>query len=121
MRLVPGSRAFSIGPTDVGSWVGFATVFLSFLGAGMLQARWLRSRAIGVWVLLGPLLFAVAAYHKGLNVSSCLRRLPELSHLYRISCGMVTATMLLPLLGALTGFLALRLWRYFVPRGQFAV
>ena len=121
VRLLPASRALCLGPTDVGSWVGFATVFLSFSFAGILQARWLRSSAILPWILLGPLLFAVAAYLQGLDVSGCLRRWTVLSHISRISCGMVTATLLMPLLGALAGFLALRLWQRLLARGEVAV
>jgi hypothetical protein len=34
---------------------------------------------------------------------------------------MVTATLLMPLLGALAGFLALRLWQRLVARGEVAV
>lgn len=111
VRLMPTSRILCLGPIDVGSWVGFATVFLSFSFAGILQARWLRSSAIPLWILLGPLVFAVVAYLQGLDVSGCLRHWIALSRISRISCGMLTATLMLPLLGALAGFVASRLWR----------
>ena len=121
VRLMPASRVLCLGPIDVGSWVGFAAVFLSCSLAGVFQARWLRSSAILPWILLGPLLFAVVAYLQGLDVSACLRHWTVLSRISRISCGMVTATLLLPLLGALAGFVALRLWRRLVARGEVAV
>jgi hypothetical protein len=120
VRVVPAARAFSLGSIDIGSWVGFATLFLSFSLAGILQARWLRSSAILLWILLGPLLLAVIACSRGLDVSGCLRRWTALSHVSRISCGMVAATLWLPLLGALAGFLALRLWERSVARGEVA-
>jgi hypothetical protein len=118
VRLMPASRALCLGPIDVGSWVGFAAIFLSFSLAGVLQARWLRSSAILLWILLGPLLFAAVAYLQGLDVSGCLRHWTVLSRISRISCGMITATLLLPLLGALAGFVVLRRW---VARGEVAV
>jgi hypothetical protein len=121
VRLMPVSRVLCLGPIDVGSWVGFATVFLSFAFAGILETRWLCSSAILLWILLGPLLFAVVGYLQGLDVSGCLRHWTVLSRMSRISCGMVTATLLLPLLGALAGFVALRLWRGLVTRGEVTV
>jgi hypothetical protein len=121
VRLIPASRVLCLGPIDVGSWVGFVAVFLSFSFAGILQARWLRSSAALLWTLLGPLLFAVVAYLQGLDVSGCLRHWTMLSRISRISCGMVTATLLLPLLGVLAGFVALRLWRRFVASSEVAV
>jgi hypothetical protein len=77
--------------------------------------------AMLLWILLGPLLFAVVAHLQGLDVSGCLAHWTVLSHISRISCGMVTATLLLPLSGALAGFLALRLWQRWVARGEVAV
>jgi hypothetical protein len=121
VRLMPASRVLCLGPIDVGSWVGFATVFLSFAFAAILEARWLRSSAILLWILLGPLLFAVVAYLQGLGVSGCLRHWAVLSRMSRISCGMATAILLLPLLGALAGFVALQLWQRLVTRGEAAV
>jgi hypothetical protein len=121
VRLIPSSRVLCLGPIDVGSWVGFVAVFLSFSFAGILQARWLRSSAALLWTLLGPLLFVVVAYLQGLDVSGCLRHWTMLSRISRISCGIVTATLLLPLLGVLAGFVALRLWRRFVARSEVAV
>src|ERR1700722_9289116 len=119
--LVPASRIASVGDIDIGSWVGFFTVFLSFTFAGVLEARWFRSRAALLWTLSGPALFGLAGYLQGLDVSGCLRRWGVLSHTSKISCGMVTTTLLLPLLGALAGFAALRLWRRFLARGAVAV
>jgi hypothetical protein len=121
VRLMPTSRVLCLGPIDVGSWVGFATVFLSFAFAGILEALWLRSSAILLWIWLGPLLFAVVGYLQGLDVSGCLRHWTVLSRMSRISCGMATATLVLPLLGALAGFVALRLWRRLVTRGEVTV
>ncbi len=120
VRLVPASRVLSLGSIDIGSWAGFATLFLSFSLAVILQARWLRSSSILLWIMLGPLLFAVVAYSQGLDVAGCLRRWTALSHDSRISCGMVAATQWLPLLGALAGFLALRLWERSVARDEVA-
>jgi hypothetical protein len=121
VRLVPASRTFLLGSIDIGSWVGFATVFVSFAMAGIVQTRWLRSRAVLLWVLLGPLVFLMAAFLRGLDVSGCLRRWNILSYLSQVSCGMITAVLLLPLLGALSGVLILRMWRHLKGRGQFAV
>jgi hypothetical protein len=98
-------------------------VFLAFLFAAILQARWIRSSAILPWILSGPFLLAVAADLPGLDVSGCLRRWAVLSHISKISCGMVTATLVLPLVGVLVlaGYLVLRLWPYLVARGEIAV
>src|SRR5580658_6342787 len=74
VRLMPGSRTFLLGSIDMGSCVGFATVFVSFALAGIVQARLLRSNVVLLWVLLGPLAFLVAALLQGLSVFGCLRR-----------------------------------------------
>ena len=121
VRLTPASRTFLLGSIDIGSWVGFATVFVSFALAGIIQSRWLRSNAVLLWVLLGPLVFLVAAVLQGLDVSGCLRRWTILSHMAQVSCGMITAVLLLPLLGALSGLLLLRVWRHLKSRGEVAV
>jgi hypothetical protein len=121
VRLVPASRTLLLGSIDIGSWVGFATVFVSFALAGIIQAWWLRSDAVLLWVLLGPLVFLVAGLLQGLDVSGCLRRWTMLSHMARVSCGMITAVLLLPLLGALSGLLVLRVWRHLKTRSEVAV
>jgi hypothetical protein len=121
VRLVPASRSFFLVSIDIGTWVGFVTVFLSFALAGIAQTRWLRSGAALLWVLLGPLVFSVTALLQGLDVSGCLRRWTMLSHIAQVSCGMTTAILLLPLLGALCGVLALRLWRHLTARAEVAV
>jgi hypothetical protein len=121
VRLVPASRTFLLGSIDVGSWVGFATVFVSFALAGIVQTRWLRSNAVVLWVLLGPLVFLVAALLQGLDVSGCLRRWTILSHMEHVSCGMITAVLLVPLSGALSGLLVLRVWHHLKAHGGVAV
>ena|SRR5271165_358695 len=121
VRLVPVSRTFHLGPIDIGSWVGFATVFVSFVLAGIVQGRWLRSDAALLWVLSGPLVFLVTALLQGLDVSGCLRHWTMLSYMAQVSCGMITAVVLLPLLGALSGLLVLRAWRHLTACGQIAV
>jgi hypothetical protein len=110
-----------LGSIDIGSWVGFATVFVSFVLAGIAQTRWLRSRAVLLWVLLGPLVFLAAALLQGLDVSGCLRRWTILSYMSQVSCGMITAVLLLPPLGALSGLLILRMRRHLKARGEVAV
>jgi hypothetical protein len=110
-----------LGSIDIGSWIGFATVFVSFALAGIVQTRWLHSNAVLMWVLLGPLVFLVAALLQGLNVSGCLRRWTILSYMSQVSCGMITAILLLPLLGALSGWLVLLAWRRLNARGEVAV
>jgi hypothetical protein len=121
VRLIPESRTFLLGSIDIGSWVGFATVFVSFALAGIVQTRWLRSNAVVLWVLLGPLVFLVAALLQGLDVSGCLRRWTILSHMAQVSCGLITAVLLVPLLGALSGLLVLRVWHHLKARGGVAV
>jgi hypothetical protein len=121
VRLVPASRTLLLGSIDIGSWVGFATVFVSFALASIIQTRWLRSDAVLLWVLLGPLVFLVTGFLQGLDVSGCLRRWTMLSHMARMSCGMITAVLLLPLLGALSGLLVLRVRRHLKTRGEVAV
>jgi hypothetical protein len=111
VRLVPASRTLALSSIDIGSWVGFSALFFSFVLAGIIQTRWLRSDAMLPWVLSGPVIFIAIALLQGLNVSECLRRWTILSHLAQISCGLFTAILLLPLLGALTGLLAFRLWK----------
>src|ERR1700722_18184916 len=120
VRLVPASRTFHLGSIDIGSWVGFATVFVSFAVAGIIQSRWLRSNVTLLWVLLGPLAFLVAALLQGLDVSRCLRRWTILSYMAQVSCGMITALLLVPLSGALFGILVLRVWRQLKARGEVA-
>jgi hypothetical protein len=110
VRLVPASRTFHLGSIDIGSWVGFATIFVSFALAGIMQSRWLRSNAVLSWVLLGPLVFLVTALLQGMDVTGCLRRWTILSQMAQVSCGMITAVLLVPLLGALFGMLVLRVW-----------
>jgi hypothetical protein len=39
----------------------------------------------------------------------------------KVSCGMITAVLLLPLLGALSGLLVLRVWRDLKARGAVAL
>jgi hypothetical protein len=121
VRLVPASQTSRLGSVDIGSCVGFATVFVSFALAGIIQSRWLRSNAALLWVLLGPLVFLVAALIQGLDVSGCLRRWTILSHLAQVSCGMLTGVLLAPLLGAIFGLLVLRVWRHLKGRGEVAV
>jgi hypothetical protein len=120
VRLVPASRTFHLGSIDIGSWVGFATVFVSFALAGIIQSRWLRSNAVLLWVLLGALVFLVTALLQGLDVSGCLRCWTILSHMAQVSCGLIIAVLLVPLLGALSGLLALRVWRHLKARGEVA-
>lgn len=120
VRLVPASRTSLWNSIDIGSWVGFVTVFVSFALAGIIQTRWLRSNVVLLWVLVGPLVFLVTGLLQGLNVSGCLRRWTILSHMARLSCGMITAVLLLPLLGALSGLLVLRVWRRLKVRGEIA-
>jgi hypothetical protein len=121
VRLVPPVRTVLLGSIDIGSWIGFATVFASFALASIVQTRWLRSSVVLLWVLLGPLVFLVAALLQGLNVSGCLRRWTVLSYMSQVSCGMTTAILLLPLLGALSGWLVLQVWRRLNDRGEVAV
>jgi hypothetical protein len=111
VRLVPASRTIAFSSIDIGSWVGFFALLFSFVIAGIIQARWLRSDSVLPWVLSGPVIFIAIALLQGLNVSGCLRRWTALSHFDQISCGLFTATLLLPLLGALTGLLAFQLWK----------
>ena len=118
VRLVPSSRAILLGAIDIGSWLGFATVFFSFALASVIQTRWIRSDAGLFWALFGPLGFLVAAILQGLNVFGCLRHWTMLSHTARVSCAMITVLLLSPLLGALTALLALRLWQHFTARRQ---
>jgi hypothetical protein len=121
VRLVPASRTILLGSIDIGSWVGFATVFFSFALASILQARWLRSDVALLWVLFGPLVFLVTAFLQGSDVSGCLRHWTTLSHMVQVSCGMMTAILLLPLSAALFGLLVLRVWRHLTARGEVAV
>jgi hypothetical protein len=121
VRLVPASRTFVLASIDIGSWVGFATVFFSFAFAGIVQIRSLRSNAALAWILLGPVGFLVAAFLQGLNVSDCLRHWTMLSHVARVSCGMITATLFVPILGALFGVLVLWVWRRLTASGEVAV
>jgi hypothetical protein len=121
VRLVPTSRAFSLGSIDLGSWVGFGTVLFSFALAGIIQTRWLRSDAPLLWILLGPLAFLAAGTLPVLRVDGCLRHWSTLSHIYQATCAMSAAIFLLPFLGALTGLLALRLWQHLTARREVAV
>jgi hypothetical protein len=117
VRLVPASRTFFWSSIDVGSLVGFATVFVSFAIAGIVQTRWLRSNTVLLWVLLGPIVFLVAALPQGLDASGCLRRWTLLSHMAQMACGMITAVLLLPLSGTFFGLLVLRVWRHLKATG----
>lgn len=121
VRLVPASRTFLLGSIDIGSWIGFATVFASFALAGIVVTRWIRSNAVLLWVLLGPLVFLVVALLQGFNISGCLRRWIILSYMSQVSCGMITAILLLPVLGAFSGWLILLVWRRLNARGEVAV
>ena len=121
VRMVPTSRGLSLGSIDIGSWVGFGTVFFSFALAGIIQTKWLRSDAPLLWILLGPLVFFAAGTLPGLRVDGCLRHWTTLSHIYQVTCAMSAAIFLLPLLGALTGLLALRLWQHLTARREVAI
>ena len=120
IRLVPASRTFQLGSIDIGSWVGFATVFVSFALAAIIQSRWLRSNVVLLWVLLGPLVFLVAGLLQGPDLSGCFRRSTILSHLTQVSCGMITGVLLVPLLGAFFGLYVQRVWRHLKIRGEVA-
>jgi hypothetical protein len=111
VRLLPATRAILLGPIDIGSWVGFATVFLSFCVAGAAQGRWLRSSAILAWSLSLPILLVVAAEWQGIGAPSCIGHWNILRACTRVSCAMMTAIVLSPLAGTITGFLVLRLRR----------
>src|ERR1700676_2366575 len=109
VRLLPASRVILLGPTDIGSWVGIATVFLSFCVAGAAQGRWLRTSAVLPWSLSLPILLVVAAELQGMGAPSCIGRWNILRDYAQVSCVMLTAILLSPLAGTITGFLALRL------------
>jgi hypothetical protein len=117
VRLLPAARAILLGPIDIGSWVGFATVFLSFCAAGAAQGRWLRSSAILAWSLSLPILLVVAAEWQGIGAPSCIGHWNILRGWTRVSCAMLTAIVLSPLAGTITGFLVLRLRRHCADRG----
>jgi len=120
VRLVPTSRAISLGSIDIGSWVGFGTLFFSFAFAGIIQSRWLRSDAPLLWIVLGPLAFLAAGILPVLRADGCLRHWITLSHIYQVICATSAAIFLLPLLGALTGLLALRLRQHLMARREVA-
>jgi hypothetical protein len=117
VRLLPATRVIMLGPVDIGSWVGLATIFLSFCAAGAAQGRWLRSGAILAWSLSLPILSVVAAEWQGLGAPSCIGHWNILRGWTRVSCAMLTAIVLSPLAGTITGFLVLRLRRRWTDRG----
>jgi hypothetical protein len=117
VRLLPATRVILLGPIDIGSWVGFATVFLSFCAAGAAQSRWLRSSAILAWSLSLPILLVVAAEWQGIGAPSCIGHWNIRRGWTRVSCAMLTAIVLSPLAGTITGFLVLRLRRHWTDRG----
>jgi hypothetical protein len=121
VRLIPVSRTLIIGSVDMGTWAGFITIFVSFAIAGVVESRWLRSNMTLFWSMLGPVVWLVAPLLYGINVSECLSRWTTLEHMARVTCGMLTAAYVLPLLGALSGLLVFRLWRHFKGRGKIAV
>ena len=112
VRLLPMSRNIFVGAIDVGSWVGFIAVFLSFAITSALQIRWLRSKMSLPWILLGPFLFLIAASLQGFGLSGCLRQWMGSAQPFSINCGMVTAILLSPMSGAFAGFLCQRLWQH---------
>jgi hypothetical protein len=68
-----------------------------------------------------PLVFLVVALLHGLDVFGCMRRWTIFPHMARVSCGLITGVLLVPLLGALSGLMVLRAWHHLKSRGGVAV
>jgi hypothetical protein len=102
--LWPALAARVVGVTDVGTYVGYASVAVSFFTCGFIVPRWLRSRFPLAWLEL-PIagVYAAAIIHTP-RILDCLPRGWS-------GCWLIHSLFIVPLVACACGYFALPLAR----------
>jgi len=102
--LWPALAARVVGVTDVGTYVGYASVAVSFFSCGFIVPRWIRSRFPLAWLQL-PIagVYAVAIIRTP-RILDCLPRGWS-------GCWLIHSLFIVPLVACACGYIALSLTR----------
>ena len=102
--LWPALAARVVGVTDVGTYVGYASVAVSFFVCGFIVPRWIKSRFPLAWLQL-PIagVYAVAIIRTP-RILDCLPRGWS-------GCWLIHSLFIVPLVACACGYIALSLTR----------
>jgi hypothetical protein len=102
--LWPALATRVVGVTDVGTYVGYASVAASFFICGFIAPRWIRSRFPLAWLQL-PIagVYAAAIIHTP-RILDCLPR-------WWSGCWLIHSLFIVPLVACACGYFALTLAR----------
>ena len=102
--LWPALAARVVGVTDVGTYVGYASVAVSFFSCGFIVPRWIRSRFPLAWLLLPIAVVYAAAIIRTPRILECLPR-------WWSGCWLIHSLFIVPLITCACGYFALALAR----------
>ena len=100
----PGLASRVVGVTDVGTYIGYASVAVSFFSCGFIVPRWIRSRFPLAWLLLPIAVVYAAAIIRTPRILECLPR-------WWSGCWLIHSLFIVPLVACACGYVALTLAR----------
>jgi len=102
--LSPALASRVVGVTDVGTYIGYASVAVSFFVCGFMVPRWIRSHFPLAWLLLPIAGVYGAAIIRAPRILDCLPR-------WWSGCWLIHSLFIVPLVACACGYFALTLVR----------
>jgi hypothetical protein len=102
--LWPALATRVVGVTDVGTYVGYASVAVSFFVCGFIVPRWIRSRFPLAWLLLPIACVYAAVIIRTPRILDCFPR-------WWSGCWLIHSLFIVPLVACACGYFALTLAR----------
>jgi len=102
--LSPALASRVVGVTDVGTYIGYASVTVSFFVCGFMVPRWIRSHFPLAWLLLPIAGVYGAAIIRAPRILDCLPR-------WWSGCWLIHSLFIVPLVACACGYFALTLVR----------
>ena len=102
--LWPALATRVVGVTDIGTYVGYASVAVSFFICGFIFPRWIRSRFPLAWLLLPIAGVYAAAIIRAPRILDCLPR-------WWSGCWLIHSLFIVPVVACACGYFALTLAR----------
>jgi len=102
--LSPALASRVVGVTDVGTYIGYASVAVSFFVCGFMVPRWIRSHFPLAWLLLPIVGVYGAAIIRAPRILDCLPR-------WWSGCWLIHSLFIVPLVACACGYFALTLVR----------
>ena len=100
----PALASRVVGVTDVGTYIGYASVAVSFFVCGFMVPRWIRSHFPLAWLLLPIAGVYGAAIIRAPRILDCLPR-------WWSGCWLIHSLFIVPLVACACGYFALTLTR----------